>query len=103
MVGWHHPLKGRAFEQTPGDREGQESLVCWSPQDLRVGHDLMTEQQRQPPGGLQRVSSYACGWAQQSAGGCRIFIQWGWRRNGWVGYSLLRSHTLVFFSMSLVF
>ena len=62
MVGWHDPLNGRAFEQTPGDREGQESLVCWSPQDLRVGHDLMTEQQRQPPGGLQRVSSCACGW-----------------------------------------
>ena len=22
MVGWHHPLKGHEFEQTPGDNEG---------------------------------------------------------------------------------
>ena len=25
MVGWHHPLSGHEFEQTPGDREGQET------------------------------------------------------------------------------
>ena len=31
MVGWHHTLNGREFEQTPGDSEGQESLVCCSP------------------------------------------------------------------------
>ena len=23
MVGWHHRLNGHAFEQTPGDDEGQ--------------------------------------------------------------------------------
>ena len=23
MVGWHHQLNGREFEQTPGDSEGQ--------------------------------------------------------------------------------
>ena len=28
MVGWHHCLNGHEFEQTPGDREGQGSLVC---------------------------------------------------------------------------
>ena len=27
MVGWHHCLKGHEFEQTPGDGEGQGSLV----------------------------------------------------------------------------
>ena len=26
MVGWHHRLNGHAFEQTPGDSEGQGSL-----------------------------------------------------------------------------
>ena len=26
-VGWHHQLNGHEFEQTPGDSEGQESLV----------------------------------------------------------------------------
>ena len=31
MVGWHHQLDGLEFEQTPGDGEGQGSLVCCSP------------------------------------------------------------------------
>ena len=31
MVGWHHQLNGREFEQTPGDSEGQGSLVYLSP------------------------------------------------------------------------
>ena len=31
MVGWHHWLNGHEFEQAPGDGEGQESLVCYSP------------------------------------------------------------------------
>ena len=30
-VGWHHLLNGHEFEHTPGDSEGQESLVCCSP------------------------------------------------------------------------
>ena len=30
MVGWHHQLNGQEFEQTPGDSEGQGSLVCCS-------------------------------------------------------------------------
>jgi len=31
MVGWHHRLNGREFEQTLGDNEGQRSLACCSP------------------------------------------------------------------------
>ena len=31
MVGWHHRLYGHEFEQTPGDGEGQGSLMCCSP------------------------------------------------------------------------
>ena len=31
MVGWHHRLKAREFERTPGDSEGQGSLACCSP------------------------------------------------------------------------
>ena len=31
MVGWHHQLNGHKFEQTPGEGEGQGSLVCCSP------------------------------------------------------------------------
>ena len=28
---WHHQLNRHEFEQTPGDSEGQGSLVCCSP------------------------------------------------------------------------
>ena len=35
MVVWHHRLNGHAFEQTPGDGEGQGSLVCCSPWDCK--------------------------------------------------------------------
>ena len=28
MVGWHHRLKEHEFEQTLGDSEEQESLLC---------------------------------------------------------------------------
>ena len=31
MLGWHHRLNGHEFEQTPGDGEGQGSLVCRRP------------------------------------------------------------------------
>ena len=30
MVGWHHRLNGREFEQASGDSEGQGSLACYS-------------------------------------------------------------------------
>ena len=40
MVGWHHQLNGPEFEQTPGDSEGQGTLVCYSP---RVANTLKTE------------------------------------------------------------
>ena len=32
MVGWHHRLKGREFEQALGDGEEQGHLACCSPQ-----------------------------------------------------------------------
>ena len=38
MVGWCHRPNGHEFEQTPGDREGQGSLVCSSLWRRRVGH-----------------------------------------------------------------
>ena len=33
MVGWHHRLNGREFEQALGVGDGQESLECCSPWD----------------------------------------------------------------------
>ena len=37
MVEWHHRLNRHEFEQSPGDREGQENLVCCSP----MGHKAL--------------------------------------------------------------
>ena len=41
MAGWHHRCNGHELEQTSGDGEGQEDLVCMGSQ--RVGHDWVTE------------------------------------------------------------
>ena len=48
IVGWHHPINGLEFEQTPGDSEGQGSLACCSLRGHKglVGHNLVTEQQQ---------------------------------------------------------
>ena len=35
IVGWHHRLNGHEFAHTPGDSEGQGSLVCCSPWGLK--------------------------------------------------------------------
>ena len=35
MVEWHHRLSGHEFEQTPGDGEGQGSLVCCRPRNRK--------------------------------------------------------------------
>ena len=45
MVGWHHQLNGHEFEQAPGIGDGQGSLACYGPRCLRVGRNLVTEQQ----------------------------------------------------------
>ena len=42
MVGWHHRLDGREFEQALGGNEGQGSLVCCSPLGCKVSD--MTKQ-----------------------------------------------------------
>ena len=31
VIGWYHQLNGHDFEQTAGDGEGQEGMVCCSP------------------------------------------------------------------------
>ena len=38
IVGWHHRLNGYEFEQTPGDSDGQGSLVCYSPWGHKESH-----------------------------------------------------------------
>ena len=47
MVGWHHRLSGHELGQTPGDGEGREPGVLQSTGSPGVGHNLVTEQQKQ--------------------------------------------------------
>jgi len=35
MVRWHHQLDGYQFEQALGNGDGQGSLVCYSPWDVK--------------------------------------------------------------------
>ena len=42
MVVWHHPLDGHEFEESRGVGDGQGSLACYSPLDLKKSD--MTEQ-----------------------------------------------------------
>ena len=46
MVGWHHWLNRNEFQQTPGDSEGQGSLVSCSSCGHKVGLNLATKQQQ---------------------------------------------------------
>ena len=46
VIGWHHQLNGREFEQTPGESEGQGSLVCCSPWGHKELDVSVTEQQQ---------------------------------------------------------
>ena len=43
MVGWHHWLDGHEFGQAPEVRDGQGSLVCWSPWGRKERHNWVTE------------------------------------------------------------
>ena len=44
IVGWHHRLNRREFEQVLGVGDGQGRLACCSPWGLqKVGHDWATE------------------------------------------------------------
>ena len=43
MVGWHHQLDGREFEQAPGVGDGQGGLVCcgsWGHKELDTTEGL---------------------------------------------------------------
>ena len=46
MVGWHHWHNGHKFEQTPGDSEGQERLIHFSPQSCKELDMTATLQQQ---------------------------------------------------------
>ena len=49
MVGRHHRLSGHEFGQTPGDGEGQGSLVCCSPSGRKESDTTEQLKDKQPP------------------------------------------------------
>ena len=49
MVGWHHRLNGHEFVLTPGDGEGQGSLVCCSPWDRKEFDTTEELKNHKPP------------------------------------------------------
>ena len=49
MAGWHDQFNGHELEESPGDGEGQGSLVLQSMELQRVGHDWATKQQHKTP------------------------------------------------------
>ena len=51
MVGWHHRLNGREFEQPPGDSKGQGILQSMGSQ--RVRQELAAEQLHASSMGIQ--------------------------------------------------
>ena len=82
MGGWHHRLDGHEFEQALGVEEGQGSLVCCSPWDYRVKHDLAAEQQQQPK------------WLHDNVL-CRV-KQFSLRMEGLAGFVLMLLHKQLF-------
>ena len=82
MVGWHHRFNGHEFGQTPGDHEGQGSLVCCSPwggEELDMTRKLKNTRPWLSFSSIGLVSSHP----QFEA---RIRLQWGRPEfNPWVG------------------
>ena len=54
VVGWHHRLSGREFEQALGNGEGQGNLACCSPWGCKESN--VTEQQLELPKPWQWLS-----------------------------------------------
>ena len=66
MVGWHHRLNGREFEQALGDK-GQGSLVCcslWSYEELGMTERLNNNNQGLNPMDTFQSWFYCCLFAQ---------------------------------------
>ena len=49
MVGWHHRLNGREFEQAPGVGDGQGSLACCSPWGCKKSDTIEWLNWAEPP------------------------------------------------------
>ena len=61
MVGWHHQFNGHELGQTPGDSEGQGSLVYCSPWDCKSRTQLGDSAQLSAKLTLKTFSTYIFG------------------------------------------
>ena len=64
MVGWHHQLNGREFEQAPGDGEGQGSLACcrpWGHKELDMTQRLNNNNLKLRDTNIQKAKIMASG------------------------------------------
>ena len=94
MVGWHHRLYGRGFEQVPEAGDGQGNLVCCSPWGRRLGHDWAAElnwgkssQRKKKENCLSsgfKVSLESRKTHMREAEGCLCWKVWRWRITHWV-------------------
>ena len=58
MIGWHHQFNEHKFEQTPGDRKGQGSLVycsSWGHKELDMNEQLKNNKKGQRTNRLVRL------------------------------------------------
>ena len=60
MLGCYYWLSGHEFEQAPGDREGQGSLVCCRPWGHKESVMIVTEQQIKAAGIVATVKWLMC-------------------------------------------
>ena len=49
MVGWHHQLNGRGFEQAPGDDEQESLAYCrpWGHKELDITEQLNNNKRKE--------------------------------------------------------
>ena len=84
IAGWHHRFKGREFEQTPGESEGQGSLGCCRPRGHRVRHDWEAKQVWSPEKSVWvPVSGPPRGWEVSSVQPRAALPASAWALPGW--------------------
>ena len=78
MVGWHHRLNGREFEQTPGDGEGQGSLVQCSPWVAKCQTWLSNWAKKNKPTYLNPELPLLHSWNHTAVLICIRYLGWVW-------------------------
>ena len=79
MVGWHHRLNGREFEQALGDGEGQGSLAFCSPWGCKESDT--TEQLNNNKASFERKPSLRDRRAPGMEQGPRVLGETAWKVN----------------------